>query len=214
MFDANLSNKDRVIEDLKAQIEAINRKYKVEADERDELKDSLKNSKDIEGELDGKLKDTTKLLEEKKKPPYDLKELEKLKKENNERAARVDKLENEEDEKQAALNAQDDKNEALENLIATYESNQEVNLAIKEDKDWQAAETAKAKEREDQLRKQRDELLEKIKNKKKHVLDLEQIIELIHDMNNFEVQTHDTDGLLRKLELNLQDYASMLAHVE
>ena len=214
MFDANLSNKDRVIEDLKAQIEAINRKYKVEADERDELKDSLKNSKDIEGELDGKLKDTTKLLEEKKKPPYDLKELEKLKKENNERAARVDKLENEEDEKQAALNAQDDKNEALENLIATYESNQEVNLAIKEDKDWQAAETAKAKEREDLLRKQRDELLEKIKNKKKHVLDLEQIIELIHDMNNFEVQTHDTDGLLRKLELNLQDYASMLAHVE
>ena len=87
-------------------------------------------------------------------------------------------------------------------------------MAIKEDKDWQAAETAKAKEREDQLRKQRDELLEKIKNKKKHVLDLEQIIELIHDMNNFEVQTHDTDGLLRKLELNLQDYASMLAHVE
>ena len=56
--------------------------------------------------------------------------------------------------------------------------------------------------------------MEKIKNKKKHVIDLEQIIELIHDMNNFEVQTHDTDGLLRKLELNLQDYASMLAHVE
>lgn len=153
-----------------------------------------------------------KLLEDKKKPPYDPKELEKLQKENEAKKKEVAAKEAKAKEEQRDIDDLKGRLAEMKNLKDTYESMKHINEGVVKDKAQLEADAKKAAEDEKKLLAQAEDLAKQEAEKKKEleekergIDDLKKIVGLIHDMNHFERKCKDLDDKLREIYNKIQD---------